>query len=94
MHHAEGRVGALELLAQDAQADVVDARPAVLAPGSARPGSPSSRHALEDLAMDLVLGVPLADVRLDLAPREVADGRLDELVLVAQRKVDHVVSEL
>ena len=38
-HHAEGGVGALELLAQDAQADVVEARCRRTPRGSARPGS-------------------------------------------------------
>ena len=52
--------------------------------GDRRAEEAKLRHPVEDLAVDLVLGIPLADVRLDLRRREVADRRLDEPVLVGQ----------
>ena len=46
-------------------------------------------HPREDLAVDLALRVPLADVRVDLGLGELAHGLLDEAVLVGRPKVDH-----
>ena len=83
----ERRIRALEFLADDREAEVVH-------PGSAprlvdrRAEQPEFAHAREDLTMHLALFVPLADVRQDLVLGKVADGLLDELVLVGQAKVD------
>ena len=85
--HAEGGVGALQLLAQDAEADVVHASAAPALPDG-RAQEPQLAHLLEDVAADLALRVPLADVRLDLGRGEVAHRLLHELVLVRQREVD------
>ena len=41
-------------------------------------------HAIEDLGVELVSGVPLAYVWLDLSRAEVAHRRLDEPVLLTQ----------
>ena len=84
----ERGVGTLELLAQDREAEVVH-------PGAAvglrdrRAEEPELAHPREDLAMDLALLVPLADVRQDLGLGEGADALLDEAVLVGQGEVDH-----
>ncbi len=83
-HHPKGRIGALELLAQDAQADVVQAGPAVLL-GDRCAQEAQLAHPAEHLAVHFVLGVPLADMGLYLGGGEVAHGRLDETVLVGQR---------
>ena len=84
----ERGVGTLQLLAQDREAEVVHPGAAVrLRDRGAQ--EPELAHPLEDLAMDLALLVPLADVRQDLRLGEVPDGLPDELVLVGQREVDH-----
>ena len=70
--HAEGRVGALELLAQDAQADVVHARRRRSAPGSARPGSRARPSASKTSRWTSSRCVPLADVGRDLGRGELA----------------------
>ena len=84
----ERRVGALELLADHREADVV--HPAA-APLRVDRGAEEAQlgHAREDLAVDLALLVPLADVGLDLGLGELADRLLDEPVLVGRAKVDH-----
>ena len=46
-------------------------------------------HPDEDLAVDLALGIPFADVRVDLGLGELADGLLDEAVLVGRTEIDH-----
>ena len=84
----EGRVGPLQLLAEDGEADVVHARAAPLL-GDRRAEEPELGHPGEDLAVDLALLVPLADVRQDLGLDELADGLLDEAVLVGEAEVDH-----
>jgi len=88
LDHAERGIGALQLLAQDREADVVHPRAAV------RLGDRSAEEALlghlrEDLAMDLALLVPLADVGQDLGLGKCSGGLLDEAVLVAELEVDH-----
>ena len=85
---AERRVGPLELLAQEREADVVHAGAAV-ALGDRRAQEAQLGHPGEDLAVDLALLVPLADVGQDLGLGERAGGLLDEPVLVRQGEVDH-----
>jgi hypothetical protein len=85
---AERRIGTLQFLAQDREADVVHP-PAAVSLGDRRAEEALLPHPLEDLAMDLALLVPLADVRQDLGFGERAGGRLDELVLVGQGEIDH-----
>ena len=62
--------------------------------GIGAPRKPELAHPREDLAMDLVLRVPLADVGLDLGLGEVAHGLLDEPVLVGQGEVDHTLNRI
>ena len=57
--------------------------------GDRRPEEAELGHLREDLAMDLALLVPLADVRQDLGLGEGADAVADELVLVGEGEVDH-----
>ena len=84
----ERGVGTFQLLAQDREADVVH-------PGAAvrlrdrRAEEPELAHLGEDLAVDLALLVPLADVRQDLGLGEGAHALLHEAVLVGQGEVDH-----
>ena len=84
----ERRVGTLQLLAQDREADVVH-------PGAAvglrdrRAEEAQLAHPGEHLAVDLALLVPLADVRQDLRLGEGPDALLDEAVLVGEGEVDH-----
>ena len=73
---------------RSAEADVVHPGAAV-GLGDRRAEEAELAHPLEDLAMDLALLVPLADVRQDLGLGEVADGLAHELVLVGQGEVDH-----
>jgi hypothetical protein len=84
----ERGVGTLELLAQEREADVVHAGAAVLL-GDRRAKEALLAHPVEDLAMDLALLVPLADVREDLGLCKGPDALLDEAVLVGEREVDH-----
>jgi hypothetical protein len=81
--HPERGIGALQLLAQDAEADVVEAVAAVLL-GDRRAQEAELAHSCEDVAAHLVARIPVADVRLDLLRGERADRRLDEAVLVRQ----------
>jgi len=83
----EGRVRPLQLLANDREAQVVHPRAAPLLVDR-RAEEPELGHPGEDLAMDLALLVPLTDVRDDLALGELADGLLDEPVLVGQAEID------
>ena len=85
--HAKGGVAALQLLAQDAQADVIHARSAVRL-GDGRAQEPEFAHPVEDFTMDLALLVPGSDVRRDLGRHEVAHGLLDEDVLRGERGID------
>ncbi len=85
---AERGIGTLELLAEEREADVVHPRSAV-GLRDRRAEEPLLGHLREDLAMDLAVLVPLADVRQDLGLGEGAGGSLDELVLVGEREVDH-----
>jgi len=86
--HPEGRVRPLQLLAQEAQADVVHARTAV-ALGDRRAEEAQLAHLAEGGQGHLVTLVPLADVGQDLRLGEGADGLLDERVLGGQGEVDH-----
>ena len=85
---AEGRVGPLQLLAQQREADVVHAGAAVRL-RDRRPEEALLAHLGEELAVDLALLVPLADVRQDLRLGEGARALLDQAVLVGQAEVDH-----
>ena len=84
----ERRIGTLQLLAQDREADVVHPAAAV---GFGDRGSEEALlpHPSEHLAVDFALRVPFADVRQDLGLCERSRGLLDELVLVGQREVHH-----
>ena len=82
--------GTLQHLAQDREADVVHPAAAVRL-GDRGTQEPLLGHAVEDLAMDLALFVPLADVGQDLGLGEGTGGGLDELVLVGQGEIDHAV---
>ena len=84
----ERGVGTLQLLAQDREAEVVHPAAAVRL-GDRGAQEPELAHPREDLAMDLALLVPLADVGQDLGLGERADRLLHEPVLVAQREIDH-----
>ena len=85
----ERGVGTLQLLAQDPEADVVHPGPAIRL-GDRGAQEPELAHLGEDLAMDLALLVPLADVGQDLGLGEGAHALLHEPVLVGQGEVDHV----
>ena len=84
----ERRVGTLELLAQQREADVVHPGAAVRL-GDRGAEEPELAHPREDLAVDLALLVPLADVGQDLGLGEGADALADEPVLVGEGEVDH-----
>src|SRR4029078_2439448 len=86
----ERRIGTFELLAQDREADVVHPRAAVRL-GDRRTEEPLFGHPGEDLAMDLALLVPLADVRQDLRVGEGPGSGLDELVLIGEGEIGHGV---
>ena len=88
LDHPEGRVGPLQLLAQQREADVVHAQAAVPL-RDRRPQEAELAHLREDLAVDLAAGVPLPDVGQDLRLDEGAGGVADEPVLVGQGEVDH-----
>src|SRR6185436_961946 len=88
LHDPEGRVRLLELLADHREADVV--HPAAAPLGVDRGAEQALLgHAHEHLAVDLALRVPVADERVDLRLAELADGLLDEAVLVGRAEVDH-----
>ena len=84
----ERRVGPLELLAQDREADVVH-------PGAAprlrdrRAEEALLGHLPEQLAGEAAVLVPAADVGQDLGLGERPGRLLDEPVLVGQGEVDH-----
>jgi len=84
----ERRVGPFQLLAQDREADVVHARPAV-GLRDRRAQKPELAHPAEDLAVDLALLVPFTDVGQDLGLGERAGAVRDEPVLVGEAEVDH-----
>ena len=56
------------------------------------PSSCSSRHLAEKAALEAVLAVEVVDLRRDLLLAPLPHRRDERLVLVAQRKVDHVSS--
>ena len=85
---AERRVGALELLAQDREAGVVHAGAAVRLRDRGAEEAHLA-HLREQLAVDLALLVPVADVRDDLGLGEGAHALADELVLIGQGEFDH-----
>ena len=84
---AECGVGLLELLADHRERDVV--HPATTpAECTGRPEALLA-HPGEDLAVDLALRIPLADVRVDLRLAELPNGLLHKPVLIGRPKVDH-----
>ena len=87
LDHPERRVGTLQLLAQQREAQVVHPGAAVLL-GDRRPQEAQLREAPEELAWVPAGLVPGPDVRQELALCEGACGIADEQVLVAQREVD------
>ena len=88
---AEGGVGALHLLAQQREGDVVHPRPAVLL-GNGQAQEPLGAHLLVQAAVVLGVGVHLLDARQDLALGEGARGALHLALRIGQRKVDHQFS--
>ena len=85
---AERGVGTFQLLAQDREARVVHPAAAVRL-RDRRAEEPELAHLREQLAVDLALLVPIADVRQDLGLGEGPHALLDEPVLVGQGEVDH-----
>jgi hypothetical protein len=75
-HDAQERVHRLQLLADEPERDVVEARAAVLF-GDADAEQSQLGHLAEHRAVELLLLVPLLDMRRDLALRKLAHG-LDE----------------
>src|SRR6185503_16163896 len=88
LNDTERGVGTLQLLAQDREAEVVHPSAAVRL-RDRRAQEALLGHLLEDLAMDLALLVPFADVRQDLGLGKGPRGALHEPVLVGEREVDH-----
>ena len=84
----EGGVGALHLLAQQREGDVVHAGPAVLL-GDRQAEQAGGAHLLVDAAVVLGGRVQLLDARQDLALGEGARGALHLALRIGQRKVDH-----
>ncbi len=84
----ERRVGTLQLLAQQGEADVVHPAAAVRL-GDRRPQEALLAHLREELAVDLAGRVPLTDIRQDLRLGEGSRGIAHELVLIGQAEVDH-----
>ena len=87
-HHPERRVGALQLLAQDRQRDVVHARPAPRL-RDRRPQVAQLAHPGEHLRVRLPGLVPGSDPGQDLRGNELADGLANKPVLVGEGQVDH-----
>src|ERR1044072_4677523 len=87
-HDAQGRIHRFQLLADEAERDVVEARPAVLF-GDADAEQAKLGHLVEHGAVELLLLVPLLDVRRHLALRELAHGLDERPVFFGQLKVDH-----
>ena len=81
-------VGALHLLAQQGEGDVVHAGPAVLL-GDRQAEESLSAHLLVEAAVVLGVGVQLLDAGQDLALGEGARGALHLALRIGQRKVDH-----
>src|SRR5205814_9327182 len=77
-----------QLLAQDREAQIIHPR-AAPAFGDRRSKESLVGHLREDLAVNLALLVPLANVRQDLGLGERASRALDETILVAALEVDH-----
>ncbi len=88
LDHAERRVGALELLAQDREADVVHPGTAVVL-GNRSAEEAELAHPAEQLAREAAFLVPAPDVRQDLRLREGAGALLDEAVLIREGEIDH-----
>ncbi len=81
--HAQVRVHVLELLGDETQADVVQARPAVLL-GNADAEELQVGHPVQELPLEAVRAVEVVDLGGHLGRRPLADGSLDLLVLVGQ----------
>jgi hypothetical protein len=86
--HAQRRVDVLELLARQAQRDVVHAGAAVLLRHRAAEQS-ELRHLRQDVAVEPVLAIELPDLRRHFARPPLAHRLLEELMLFGQIKVDH-----
>ena len=84
----ECRVGTLQLLAQQREADVVHPTAAVVLRDRGAQ-EPLLGHLLEHAPGEAVAGVPLADVGQDLGFGEGPGSPLDQPVLVGEREVDH-----
>ena len=86
--HAQRRVDVLELLARQAEAQVVHARAAVLLRhGDAE--QPELGHLREHVPVEAVLAIEVVDVRRDFAGAPLADGLLEQALLVGQFEVNH-----
>ena len=89
--HAQRRVDVLELLAGDAQADVIHARAAVLL----RDGNTQKaerRHQRKDIRIEAVLPVEIVNAWGDFARGPFADRLLEQALLVGQVEVDHLLN--
>ena len=88
--HAQRRVDVLELLAGQAEADVVHAGAAVLLRHRDAEQT-ERRHAAEHaIAIEAMLPVGFPDVRRDLARAPLADRLLEQTLFVGEIEVDHV----
>jgi hypothetical protein len=86
--HAQRRVDVFELLACAAEADVIHARAAVFG-RHADTQQAQVGHLRQDLRIELVRAIELADLRRHFAPAPLAYGLLEQLVLVRQIEVNH-----
>ena len=83
---AEGRLAALDLLARERLGDEVEAGAAVLL-GDHDPEQAELGHSFDDTHVEPVLDVVLDRVREDFPVDEVADGVLDQPLLVGELEV-------
>jgi hypothetical protein len=87
--HAQRRVEVLELLARDAERDVVHSRAAVLL-RDRDPQQSELRHTAQNpFAIEVMLAVVLADVRRHFAGAPLANGTLEQFVFVRKSEINH-----
>ena len=86
--HAQRRVDVLELLADDAEADVVHAGAAVLLRHRA-PEQTELRHLRNDRRIEPVLAIELANPRRDFARAPLAHRLLEQPLLFGQIEIKH-----
>ena len=86
--HAQRRVDVLELLADDAEADVVHAGAAVLG-RHRRAEQPEVGHLREDAAVEAVLAIEVVDLRLHLARAPLAHRLLEQPLFFGEIEIKH-----